>query len=78
MTKLIRTGFFREMPHSEPSDPSLAEARTGSPCPHQSAIASYLKARHLFILTPDPATCSIAARSSPASLPHRRSLCLAQ
>lgn len=52
MTKLIRVGFFREMPHGEPSDPSLVAARADSPGPHQDAIAAYLQAGHLYIATP--------------------------
>jgi hypothetical protein len=54
MTKLIRAGFFREMPHGEPSDPSLAAARTDAPGPHQEAIAAYLDAGHIYIATPGP------------------------
>ena len=52
MTRLIRTGFFREMPHGETSDPSLAEARASAPAAHQDAIAAYLAAGHVFIATP--------------------------
>jgi len=52
MTKLIRAGFFREMPHGEPSDPSLAAARSDAPGPHQDAVAAYLEAGHVYIATP--------------------------
>lgn len=52
MTKLIRVGFFREMKHGEPGDPSLAAARAGAPQPHQDAIAGYLAAGHVYIATP--------------------------
>jgi hypothetical protein len=52
MTKLVRVGFFREMPHGEPSDPSLAAARGDAPQPHQEALAAYLAAGHVYIATP--------------------------
>jgi hypothetical protein len=50
--KLIRVGFFREMPHGRPGDPSLAEARASAPAPHQAELAAYLDAGHLYIATP--------------------------
>jgi hypothetical protein len=52
MTKLIRVGFFREMPHGEAGDPSLADARAGAPAPQQDALAAYLAAGHVYIATP--------------------------
>lgn len=52
MTQLVRVGFFREMSHGEPSDPSLAEARAGAPAPHQDALAAYLAAGRVYIATP--------------------------
>lgn len=54
MTKLIRVGFFREMPHGESTDPSLAAARADAPGPHQDAVLKYLEAGQLFIATPSP------------------------
>ena len=54
MTKLIRVGFFKEMPHGQPGDPSMAAARAEAPAPKQEAVASYLDAGHLFIATPKP------------------------
>lgn len=55
MTKLTRVGFFKEMPHGQPTDPSLAAARADAPAPQQDAVARYLEAGHLFIATPRPA-----------------------
>jgi len=52
MPKLIRVGFFREMPHGEPDDPSLAEARADAPAPQQDALAGYLAAGRVYIATP--------------------------
>lgn len=52
MKKLIRVGFFREMRHGEPGDPSLADARAEAPAPHQDALAAYLAAGHVYIATP--------------------------
>jgi hypothetical protein len=52
MTKLIRVGFFREMAHGDPGDPSLAAERAGAPRPHQAELADYLAAGHLYIGTP--------------------------
>jgi hypothetical protein len=52
MTKLVRVGFFREMDHGEPSDPSLVAARADAPQPHQEALAAYLAAGHVYIATP--------------------------
>src|SRR5215211_1156339 len=52
MTELQRTGFFREMPHGEPTDPSLAEARSAAAGPHEDRIAAYLEAGHVYVATP--------------------------
>lgn len=52
MTKLIRVGFFREMRHGEPGDPSLADARAAAPADKQDALAAYLAAGHVYIATP--------------------------
>ena len=52
MTKLTRVGFFREMSHAEPTDPSLAEARADAPAPQQDALAAYLTAGRVYISTP--------------------------
>jgi len=52
MTELQRTGFFREMPHGEPTDPCLADARNPAPTPHEDRIAAYLDAGHVYIATP--------------------------
>jgi len=54
MTKLIRVGFFREMPHGEPTDPSLKAERKDVAAPHQDKLAAYLEAGHLYIATPSP------------------------
>lgn len=50
--ELQRTGFFREMPHGDPGDPALAEARDATPAPHEDRIAAYLEAGHVYIATP--------------------------
>jgi hypothetical protein len=63
MSKLIRVGFFREMPHGEPTDPSLAAERAGAPAPHQDAVVAYLQGGHLFIATPSPTTDVIDRRT---------------
>lgn len=52
MTELQRTGFFREMPHGQPTDPSLAEARGAIAAPHEDRITAYLEAGHVYIATP--------------------------
>jgi hypothetical protein len=52
MTELQRTGFFREMPHGEATDPSLADARNAAPTPHEDRVAAYLDAGHVYIATP--------------------------
>lgn len=55
MTTLERTGFFREMAHGEPSDPSLVAARMAGPVSDHAQIAAYLDAGHVYIATPGPA-----------------------
>ena len=52
MTELQRTGFFREMPHGEPTDPSLAEARNPTASPHEDRIAGYLEAGRVYLASP--------------------------
>ena len=69
MGKLVRAGFFREMPHGEPSDPSLVAARSDAPGPHQEAIAAYLEAGQLFIATPAP-THDVLDRKKLIGPPH--------
>jgi hypothetical protein len=56
MPKLIRVGFFREMRHGEPDDPSLAALRSPTPGPHQVDLARYLDAGHVLFATPGFAT----------------------
>lgn len=69
MVKLNRAGFFREMPHGEPSDPSLVATRADAPGPHQDAIAAYLEAGHLYIATPAP-TPDVLDRKKLIGPPH--------
>jgi hypothetical protein len=52
VTELVRTGFFREMRHGDPTDPSLADARQATASPHDDRIAAYLDAGHVYIATP--------------------------
>ena len=52
MTELQRIGFFREMPHGRPTDPSLTEARGTTAAPHEDRIVAYLEAGHVYIATP--------------------------
>jgi len=52
MIELQRTGFFREMPHGEPTAPSLADARNAAPSPHEDRIAAYLDAGHVCSAAP--------------------------
>jgi hypothetical protein len=54
MIELQRTGFFREMPHGEPSDPSLAEARNPAPGPHEERVVAYLETGHVHTAAPGP------------------------
>ena len=54
MIELTRTGFFREMPHGEPGDPSLAEARNPAPGPHEDRVIAYLEAGHVHSAAPAP------------------------
>jgi hypothetical protein len=54
MIELVRTGFFREMRHGAPGDPSLAEARSTTASPHEDRIAAYLDAGHVYIATAGP------------------------
>src|SRR5262249_28493740 len=54
MIELQRTGFFREMPHGEPTDPSLAEARNSTATPHQERVAAYLEAGLASTVSPGP------------------------
>jgi hypothetical protein len=54
MAKLIRIGFFREMRHGDPADPSLADARAERPQTHQERILSYLDAGHVAIAAAGP------------------------
>lgn len=69
MTKLQRAGFFREMPHGNPSDPSLAQARADTPAMHQDALVAYLEAGHVYIATPSP-TVDVLDGSTPIGPPH--------
>jgi hypothetical protein len=50
--ELQRTGFFREMPHGDAADPSLADARRPTPSPHEDRIAAYLDAGHVYLASP--------------------------
>jgi hypothetical protein len=52
MTMLNRVGFFREMRHGDPADPSLADARNDAPDPNADKIAAYLEGGHVYIATP--------------------------
>jgi hypothetical protein len=52
MTELQRIGFFREMPHGEPTDPSLTVAGRVAPAPHEGRIAAYLDTGHVCFATP--------------------------
>lgn len=54
MIELQRTGFFREMPHGEPTDPSLAEARNPAAGPHEDRVAAYLEAGHVHTAAAGP------------------------
>ena len=56
MPKLVRVGFFREMRHGEPGDPSLAAERAAAPRPHQDELADYLAAGHHYIGSPGMVT----------------------
>jgi hypothetical protein len=51
-TELVRVGFFREMRHAEPGDPSLAAARRDAAQPDEEAIAAYLDAGHVMVASP--------------------------
>jgi hypothetical protein len=53
-TELVRAGFFREMRHAEPGDPSLAEARRAAAHPDEDAIAAYLDAGRVMVASPGP------------------------
>jgi hypothetical protein len=69
MTPLQRTGFFREMPHGEPSDPSLAEARQATPAHHEDRVVRYLEAGHVYMATPGP-TPDVFAPGTMIGPPH--------
>ena len=44
MTKLQRVGFYRQMPHGEPTDPDITAASADVAGPDGEALASYLDA----------------------------------
>jgi hypothetical protein len=69
MTKLERVGFFREMAHAGPEDPSLAEARGDAAGPHQETVATYLEAGHVYIGTPAMAVDALDG-VTPIGPPH--------
>jgi hypothetical protein len=69
MTKLERVGFYREMPHGDPTDPSLADARADAPDPHQEVVAAYLAAGHVYIATPGMAVDALDGKT-PIGPPH--------
>jgi hypothetical protein len=51
-TTLQRVGFFRQMPHGEPSDPDVMSSLAETPGPDDEAVAAYLDAGQLYIATP--------------------------
>jgi hypothetical protein len=51
MTKLQRVGFYRQMPHGEPTDPDITAASADVAGPDEEALASYLDAGHVYIAT---------------------------
>jgi hypothetical protein len=69
MIELQRTGFFREMPHGEPSDPSLVDAREPAPGPHEDRVAAYLEAGHVLTAASAPVH-DVFALDQPIGLPH--------
>jgi hypothetical protein len=69
LTKLERVGFFREMPHADPADPSLADGRGDVPGPHQELVAAYLEAGHVYIGTP-AMTVDALDGATPIGPPH--------
>lgn len=54
MTRLRRVGFFRETPHGEPTDPSLAASRADVPAEDELLLAAYLETGEMYIATPGP------------------------
>jgi hypothetical protein len=52
MTKLRRVGFFNEMPHGDPTDPSLAVSREATADADELLLANYLEAGAVYIATP--------------------------
>lgn len=71
MTELQRTGFFREMPHGEPTDPSLAAARNAAPTPHEARVIAYLDAGHVLQPASGP-THDVLATNTEIGWPHIR------
>jgi hypothetical protein len=69
MTKLVRVGFFREMPHADRTDPSLTYALDGAPGPQQEMVASYLEAGHVYIATPGM-NVDVLDGTTPIGPPH--------
>ena len=52
--KLSPMGFFRELPHGDPTGPSLHEAMRDAPGPHEREIVEYLSRGVVFIMSPGP------------------------
>jgi hypothetical protein len=69
MIELQRTGFFREMPHGEATDPSLAEARNPAALPHEDRVAGYLDAGHVLTAATEP-TRDVFDASKSIGPPH--------
>jgi hypothetical protein len=69
MIELQRTGFFREMPHGESTDPSLADARNPAPLPHEDRVAAYLDTGHVHTAATAP-TRDVFDASKSIGPPH--------
>ena len=49
---LVRIGFFREMRHGKPTDPSLGAAVRATGDPDETRVVQYLSAGHVFMASP--------------------------
>jgi hypothetical protein len=69
MIKLVPVGFFGEMAHADPPDPSIADGRDDAPGAHQEMVAAYLAAGQVYIATPGIAVIALDG-VTPIGPPH--------
>lgn len=70
MKPLIRVGFYREMRHGRPDDPSLLDAMQQVPDEDEGDVVGYLRSGVLLLASPGIARDVLAPSGSVIGPPH--------